>query len=349
MEAFIAIRAIGCAFTAGLFPAAIGIVADIVPEKNRAQWIGIVMGGYGAGFVFGPVIGGVLYDGWGFAAPFVASALVASLAFVAAAILVPETRPHEVRRREALRQRRVSTTAPAQEDSFWATLPRPLYIFGTLLFLDFIDSFAFAFVEPQMVFYVYEELEWTTSQFGLVVGANGLAMMLGQTMLGQLSDKFGRKPIIMVGILLNSTFYIGLVFITSFQLMMLIGFMAGLGGALIAPALSAFYLDITTEQHLSRVVGIQGAALSLGGVLGPLLVVFASELTTPRGVFIIAAVLMVGSVVLALTVLKEPRRIAKESDDVAWEVSNKRCIAAQASLRGIVLSASSTRQARAHA
>ena len=58
---------------------------------------------------------------------------------------------------------------------------------------------------------------------------------------------------------------------------------------------------------------------------------------------------MVGSVVLALTVLKEPRRIAKESVEVAWEVSNKRCIAAQASLRGIVLSASSIRQARAHA
>ena len=130
---------------------------------------------------------------------------------------------------------------------------------------------------------------------------------------------------------------------------MLIGFIAGLGGALIAPALSAFYLDITTEQHQSRVVGIQGSALSLGGVLGPLLVVFASELTTARGVFIIAAVLMLGSVVLALTMLKQPRRIAKENDDVAWQVSNKRCIAAQASLRGIVLSASSIRQARAHA
>ena len=67
-------RGIGGALTAGLFPASMGVVADIMPAKERAKWIGIVMGGYGAGFIFGPVIGGVLYDNFGFAAPFVISA-----------------------------------------------------------------------------------------------------------------------------------------------------------------------------------------------------------------------------------------------------------------------------------
>jgi MFS family permease len=48
------------------------------------------MGSYGAGFIFGPVIGGVLYEGWGFAAPFLVSAAMALLALLAAALLVPE-------------------------------------------------------------------------------------------------------------------------------------------------------------------------------------------------------------------------------------------------------------------
>ena len=103
---FILVRALGGAFTAGLFPAAMGVVADIMPEEQRARWIGMIMGGYGAGFVFGPVLGGFLYDGFGFAAPFAISAVLAFLAFIAAAILVPETRPAPIRRREALRQRR---------------------------------------------------------------------------------------------------------------------------------------------------------------------------------------------------------------------------------------------------
>ena len=83
---FTAIRALEGALTAGLFPAAMGVVGDVVPDRQRAQWVGIVMGSYGAGFIFGPVIGGVLYDGWGFAAPFVASAVLAAAALVAASV-----------------------------------------------------------------------------------------------------------------------------------------------------------------------------------------------------------------------------------------------------------------------
>ena len=105
---FIIIRVLGGALTAGLFPAAMGVVADVVPERERAQWVGIVMGSYGAGLIFGPVVGGVLYDGWGFAAPFVTSAVMAAIAFIAAVVMVPETRTAEVRWREQLRNRRGS-------------------------------------------------------------------------------------------------------------------------------------------------------------------------------------------------------------------------------------------------
>ncbi len=54
-----------------------GVVGDIIAEERRAKWIGIIMAGYGVGFIFGPVMGGFLYDGWGFAAPFIASAVMA--------------------------------------------------------------------------------------------------------------------------------------------------------------------------------------------------------------------------------------------------------------------------------
>jgi multidrug resistance protein len=364
---FIVVRAAEGALTAGLFPAAMGIVADIVPEHRRAQWIGVVMGSYGAGFVLGPILGGVLYDGWGFEAPFVASATLAFIAVVAAAIVIPETRTREVRQRDALRalrRRRASTEAaapPTRTGSFWASLPRPLYVFGTLLFLDFVLTFAFAFIEPEMVFYFYEELDWTTVQFGLVVGVYGLAMVIGQATLGGLSDRFGRKPIIVVGALLTAMFYAGLVVVTSFSLVLLVAIVAGLGSALMSPAVSAFYLDITSERYRSRVLGIKGSAASLGGVTGPLLVAGVSAMTTPQGVFSISVVLIVIAAALALTLLTEPRRATEEitpgpsdqsqseterTDDVGWECSTKRCLAAQAALRGVVLRATRAREAR---
>jgi MFS family permease len=345
---FILVRALGGAFTAGLFPAAMGVVADIMPEAQRARWIGMIMGGYGAGFVFGPVLGGFLYDGFGFAAPFAISAILAFLAFIAAAILVPETRPAAVRRREALRQRRErfdsdKLSQPDQQESLWQSLPRPLTVFGTLLFIDFIGSFAFAFIEPQMVFYLYEELNWSTTQFGIVVGMYGLAMVFGQTVLGQMSDRYGRKPIIILGILLSSLLYVMLAFIRSYPLILVSSAIAGLGAALIAPAASAFYLDITARQYRGRIVGIKESILSLGGVLGPLLVIVAARLTTPRGIFIFAGSTVLFGAFLAATLLKKPAKLIEETDNLAWNVNHQRYLAAQATLSGLVMSATRLR------
>ena len=343
---FILVRGVGGAFTAGLFPAAMGVVGDVVPEKERAKWIGIVMGGYGVGFIFGPALGGFLYDGWGFSAPFIISALLALAAFAAAAILIPETRPRALRRRDALRKQREKAIKSKIREPVWASLPKPLYIFATLLVLDFIGSFAFAFVEPEMVFYFYDDLGWTTVQFGTIVGAYGLAMVLGQTLLGQSSDRFGRKPVIILGIALSVTLYAGLTFVVSFWLMAVGAMIAGLGSALLSPALSAFYLDITPEAHRSRVLGVKESALALGGVLGPLAVVAISPLTTSQGIFVIAGVLNVLGALLAAFALKERRHIALRQESFAWEISERRGLAAESVLQGLALRAQSTRQPR---
>lgn len=341
---FIIIRVLEGALTAGLFPAAMGIVADVVPEDERARWVGIVMGSYGAGLIFGPVVGGVLYDGWGFAAPFITSAIMAVIAFTAAVVLVPETRTPEQRWREKLRGRR--EPASVESESFWASLPRPLYVFGTLLVLDFVGVFVFAFVEPQMVFYFYDELDWTTIQFGVVVGAYGLAMVFGQLVLGRSSDRFGRKPLIVLGLLLSTFLYAGLLWITAYPLMLLVAAVAGLGSALTSPALSSYYLDITDKMHRARILGVKESSASLGGVLGPLLLVAVSAAMTAQGIFILAGIVLLSAVILALVLLPSPRQVAVKSRDLNWEFSEKRALAAQTALRGVVLMSSAAREAK---
>jgi multidrug resistance protein len=344
--ALLVIRTLEGAFTAGLFPAAMGVVADVVPEKQRAQWVGVVMGSYGAGLIFGPVVGGVLYDGWGYAAPFVASAIMAVSAFVAAVIMMPETRTPEVRWREELRTQHAQVMMFKSEMSLLDSIPRPLHVFGTLLILDFIGVFVFAFIQPQMVFYFYDELGWSTIQFGVVVGAYGLAMVFGQLVLGRSSDKFGRKPIILLGILVTTTLYAGLVLVTRFPVMLLVAATAGLGAALISPALSSYYLDITDDRYRSRILGIKESSAALGGVLGPLLLVGVSAALAAQGVFIVAGAVMLAGAALALVALPAPGKVSEHTRDLEWEFSDKRALAAQSALQGIVVRSTASREMR---
>jgi MFS family permease len=298
--AFIGIRLFEGAITAGLLPASMAVVGDIVSEKERARWVGILMGSYSAGFIFGPAAGGFLYDHWGFTAPFAVSAGLAALGLVLASILVPDTRSETVKRRAANRQQ-------ASRQDWLTTLPRPLYILMTLLILDFIAVFGFAFIEPRMVFYFYDDLAFTTTQFGLIVGVYGLAIVFGQFSLGQLSDRLGRKPVIALGFGINVTFYLSLTVFSHFGLIFLAAVLAGLGNALLMPALSAYYIDLASEEHRSRVLGLKESAAALGGVVGPLAVALVNPWTTPQGVFTIAGFVMIAAVMLALVVLGRDR------------------------------------------
>lgn len=344
ITAFTVIRALEGALSAGLYPAAMGIVGDVAPEKERGRWIGIVMAGYGAGFILGPVLGGLLYDWLGYAAPFAASALMASVAFIAALVVVPETRTAVIRKREGLARRREKTMTPVSDDSLRGTLPKPLSVFGVLLLIEFIMVFSFAFVEPQMVFYLYDDLGWSTVQFGVLIAGYGLAVVVGQVTLGRMSDRFARKPVILLGLLMNVLFYAALVLTSSFAVLMVTGIMSGIGEALVLPAISAFVLDMTAEQHRSRAMGFKESAAALGGVLGPLLVVSATALTTPQGVFIVAGASIVVVAGIALLDLRVTC-LGEECSDEAQAYAMRRAFSAQATLRGIVTSASAARKA----
>jgi DHA1 family tetracycline resistance protein-like MFS transporter len=224
---FIAIRALTGALTAGLGPAVMGIVSDVAPENERARWIGTVGGGSSIGWIVGPALGGVLYDRWGYEAPFLVSIVMAAIALVVAVIMVPEPRSPKARQPEAHLplasgdRRLVEFSASSRPISFWKTLPQPLSVFAALLSIGFIMIFAWAFVEPQLMFYVYDDLGWTSARLGASISGYGVALLLGQTMLGRSSDRFGRMPIIIVGLLLHSAQYMGVALSTSYQLVLI--------------------------------------------------------------------------------------------------------------------------------
>jgi MFS transporter, DHA1 family, multidrug resistance protein len=291
----IVLRCLEGGLTAGLLPAAQATVGDIVPANRRAQGVGMVMAGYGFGFILGPFIGGLLYDMWGFSAPFIASSSMGLIALVFAWVMVPETHTSA-----AQSKIEINSHQPRLKAFSMGYLPKPLTTFAILILVSFVLTFTFAFISPVMVFYVYDDLKFSATQFGLLVGVLGLAMVLGQIFLGGLSDKYGRKPVIILGLIVSSIFYLGMIVFTKFASCFLVSAIGGIGSALATSATSAYILDISDQDHRSQIQGIRGSFMALGEAMGPLLAVFVSSQLTAQSMFLVSAVI---GVVVAVTVL----------------------------------------------
>lgn len=297
----IVLRGITGAFTAALIPAITGLASDLAPDDRRAQWIGIVNGGASFGWVAGPIAGGMIYDRWGYSTALIVSIVMAGGTFLVALLAVPESRPTTVRTSPAGARRLTRGWRMNLQDSLTnlrSTLPNSLPTFFGLLFICFAVLFAWAFMEPEFMFYAYNDLDWSSSMLGLVMSTFGVAMMVGEFGMGRLSDRVGRKPVILIGLVLFSAQFLGLALFNNYLLIAASFTIAGLGNALFDPALTASILDISPAQHRARSLGIKYTAGSIGNILGPALVVLVTSSVSESGIFLMAS----GVVLLAILV-----------------------------------------------
>lgn len=311
--AFVLLRALAGVFTAGLVPAVTGIVADLAPADHRAKWIGIVNGGAAVGWIAGPILGGVLYDRWGYNTALVVSISLAIVTFLMAFLTVPETRGNLSRPANETPGRRTFWTGDLKSTvrAFRITLPSSLLTFVVLLSIGFAVMFAWSFIEPRFMFYAYDSLGWTPSMVGLVMSTYGIAMMLGEFGLSHLSDHLGRKPVIVVGLVLFAAQFIGLAFARNFTAIAVSFVIAGLGNALFDPALGASILDIAPAEHQARLLGIKSTASSLGNILGPALVVLVTPFLDARDIFLAATCIVGMSIIVLLSVRGRDRAVRR--------------------------------------
>jgi len=122
-----------------------------------------------------------------------------------------------------------------------------------------------------------------------------------------LSDRYGRKKIIIFGLILFSFSQFIFAFSQQLPLLFVSRAIAGIGAAFLIPSMMAFVADITTIETRAKGMGRLGAAISLGFVVGPgfggLLAAFGI-----RAPFIIAGVVAALATVMSIFFLKEPTR-----------------------------------------
>ena len=142
---------------------------------------------------------------------------------------------------------------------------RALPILFAVMFLVMVG---FGIIIPVLPFYA-EEIGASPTQLGLLMAVYSLMQLIFAPMWGRISDRIGRKPVIMIGILglALSFFLMGI----SSALWML--FIARIIGGFLSsanmPTVMAYVADITTPEERGKGMGIIGAATGLGFVFGP--------------------------------------------------------------------------------
>lgn len=141
----------------------------------------------------------------------------------------------------------------------------------SLIFLTvFVDLLGFGILIPILPSFAKIELQVDEAAIGIVIAIYSFVQFLFNPLLGRLSDKYGRKPIIVISLLINASGYIIFAFTTSYLILILSRVIAGIGGSSIAVA-QAFIADVTTKENRSKGMGIIGSAFGLGFVFGPMI------------------------------------------------------------------------------
>jgi len=137
----------------------------------------------------------------------------------------------------------------------------------TIFLVVFIDLMGFGLILPLLP-YIAEQFQANAFQIGLLTATYSLFQFISAPILGSLSDRYGRKKILIVSQLGTMVGFIMLGLAGSMPLLFLSRLIDGITGGNISIA-QAYMADITDNKNRAQGMGMLGAAFGLGFILGP--------------------------------------------------------------------------------
>ena len=151
---------------------------------------------------------------------------------------------------------------PSQSDT-----PAPRFAAASLIAVIFINMLGFGIIVPLLPFYAksFNAAPW---QIGLIFGAYSVGAFFGEPFWGRLSDRYGRKPLLISTITGNCLCYLALAFAPNIWVAFFIRLLGGLAagnGAVV----QGYIADVTPPEKRARQMSYQGAAWNVGLIIGP--------------------------------------------------------------------------------
>jgi len=185
-------------------------------------------------------------------------------------------------------------------------MPRSTTRLGVIFLTVFIDLAGFGLIIPVLPYYA-EQFGASALGFGALVGVFSLTQFVATVVLGGLSDRIGRRPVLLATIAVGAVGYTLFGLASSYAWLFVARAIAGFAGGNISVA-QAYIADVTLPSERSRGMGLVGAAFGLGFIVGPALGAVAAHYGGLRAVGFVAAGLCAVNLASAFFVLTESLR-----------------------------------------
>lgn len=251
-------------------------------------------------------MGGALIFGDDFRLVFLVTGIIGTLSLIAALRL-----PRPVTARVSAGERLKKERSEIKRDIVATLTNRGIL---TTSVVEAVEYFAFGCLEVFLPIYLYEQVGFTTLSIGLLFTIQIVVATLTKPWMGRLSDRYGRVPTIIIGLLLGAVSITMITWSNNYLVMAMLVGLFGLGLATVTASSAALVTDLAKDSSYGGALGILSSVMDIGHSTGPMvggLLIAAYNYKTTFG--IIGGVLAFTSLAFGLIMRRIPK--SKSSPD----------------------------------
>jgi len=296
-----AIRLVG-GFGSGNISTIQGYMADVTPPEKRAGRMGLLGAAFGAGFVIGPSLGGLLAHPsagqLGFQIPLFVAAGMAAAAAIGVVAFVTESRARSA----------PDVIQPSRGQALAQAAAHP--ILSRVLLVTLVSTGAFAGMESIFGLWANARFSWGPRKVGLCFAIIGIIASLGQGLLtGRLARRFGESRVLTTGLFIIMLSLSATPFAPHPSLAMVAVGCTAFGQSLVFPCVAALISRASPPDRQGQMLGLNMAAGSLARIAGPLTAGPLFGLAA-GGPYWLGSALMIPAIAFALTIVHRTKTAA---------------------------------------
>ena len=291
LKALIVVRVVTGLAAAAFYPAASAMVVDIAPKEKLGEALGLFTTGTQLGSLVGPALGGFLLQNYNYRVAFLGSAAISL-----AGLLFALTKLKYVSGGGVLSLRdSFSIRWLGQRDCIVSLMSNLVIAIGLASFISFLPLYG-------------PELRINVSQVGLIITTIYIGSVLPRFLVGRLSDRLGRIPVIRAALVLCAFGVFPFFFLTNIMPMLLAAFIFGIGVGSAFPACIALVVDKAPLTMRGFAMGINSGTYNTGMALGTTgLGIIADSFGFPRMYLVASLIIGISLPVMSIIARKGNR------------------------------------------